>query len=266
MNEPVISARALETRPLGVLIIGDEILSGRRQDTHLAAVIERLAPRGRQPDWAQMIGDDAARIERTLRDSRAAGCIVFCFGGIGATPDDLTRACAARAFDRPLTRHPEAERRIIAQFGDAAFPHRVHMADFPENVDLIPNPVNNVAGFYLEHHFFMPGFPQMAHPMLDWILANPLQALGTPDYSEQAVWTIGASENDLLPIMTALCAEYPDLKLFSLPISQGIGNHRKRLIEIGFKGASSRVALAMDALKQHFDAQGVTHQPERPTS
>lgn len=246
--------------PIGVLIIGDEILSGRRKDTHLAAVIERLAPRGRQPGWAQMIGDDNDRIEQALRESRQAGSIVFCFGGIGATPDDLTRAAAARAFDRPLTRHPEAERRIIAQFGEAAFPHRVHMADFPDQVDLIPNPVNNVAGFYLEHHFFMPGFPQMAHPMLDWILANPLQSLGTLDYREQSIWTIGASENDLLPVMTGLCAEFPDLKLFSLPIGQG----ERRLIELGFKGESERVAEAMEALQNQLDALDVVHQPERP--
>ena len=248
------------TAPIGVLIIGDEILSGRRKDTHLAAVIERLAPRGRQPGWAQMIGDDNDRIEHALRDSRQAGSIVFCFGGIGATPDDLTRAAAARAFDRPLTRHPEAERRIIAQFGEAAFPHRVHMADFPDQVDLIPNPVNNVAGFYLENHFFMPGFPQMAHPMLDWILANPLQSLGTLDYREQSLWTIGASENDLLPVMTGLCAEFPDLKLFSLPIGQG----ERRLIELGFKGGSTRVAEAMEALQNQLDALDVVHQPERP--
>lgn len=246
--------------PIGVLIIGDEILSGRRKDTHLAAVIERLALRGRQPSWAQMIGDDADRIEQTLRDSRQEGSIVFCFGGIGATPDDLTRASAARAFDRPLTRHPEAERRIVAQFGEAAFPHRVHMADFPDQVDLIPNPVNDVAGFYLENHFFMPGFPQMAHPMLDWILANPLQSLGTLDYREQSLWTIGASENDLLPVMTRLCDEFPDLKLFSLPIGQG----ERRLIELGFKGGSTRVAEAMEALQNQLDALDVVHQPERP--
>ncbi|WP_298217981.1 competence/damage-inducible protein A [Halothiobacillus sp.] len=253
----VASGRSM---PIGVLIIGDEILSGRRKDTHLAAVIERLAPRGRQPDWAQMIGDDADRIESTLRDSRRTGSIVFCFGGIGATPDDLTRASAARAFERPLTRHPEAERRIIAQFGEAAFPHRVHMADFPDQVDLIPNPVNNVAGFYLENHFFMPGFPQMAHPMLDWILAHPLASLGTLDYREQSLWTIGASESDLLPTMTGLCAEFPNLKFFSLPIGQG----ERRLIELGFKGASERVAHAMKALQNQLDALDVTHQSERP--
>lgn len=248
------------TAPIGVLIIGDEILSGRRQDTHLAAVIERLAPRGHKPDWAYIIGDDADRIEQTLRNSRQSGSVVFCFGGIGATPDDLTRACAARAFERPLTRHPEAERRIIAQFGEAAFPHRVRMADFPDQVELIPNPVNNVAGFYLENHFFMPGFPQMAHPMLDWILANPLKSLGARDYREQALWTIGASENDLLPIMTQLCGEFADLKFFSLPTIQG----DTRLIEIGFKGETHRVALALRALQDRLDAINVIHQSERP--
>jgi molybdopterin-biosynthesis enzyme MoeA-like protein len=255
-----MSTSSNESAPIGVLIIGDEILSGRRKDTHLAAVIERLAPRGLQPTWAQMIGDDAERIEHTLRESRQTGSIVFCFGGIGATPDDLTRACAASAFDRPLVRHPEAERRIIAQFAEAAFPHRVHMADFPDQVDLIPNPINNVAGFYLENHFFMPGFPQMSHPMLDWILAHPLSTLGNLDYCEQAEWTIGASENDLLPVMTRLCTEFADLKFFSLPIGQG----EKRLIELGFKGESSRVAEAMKALQNQLDALDVPHQSERP--
>ena len=246
--------------PIGALIIGDEILSGRRSDTHLAAVIARLAPRGLRLSWAQMIGDDPDLIEATLRRSRAAGAITLCFGGIGATPDDLTRACAARAFERPLVRHPEAERRIIAQFGEDAFPHRVFMADLPQDADLIPNPVNNVAGFYLEQHFFMPGFPQMAHPMLDWIMANPLSALGRADYCEQAVWTVGASENDLIVLMTDLCAQFPAVKLFSLPTNQ----NGKRLIELGFKGAHAQVDAAMALLKTHLARRQIAYELERP--
>jgi len=255
-----MSASSGDSAPIGVLIIGDEILSGRRKDTHLAAVIERLAARGRQPSWAQIIGDDVLRIEHTLRESRQAGSVVFCFGGIGATPDDLTRACAAHAFERPLVRHPEAERRIINQFGEAAFPHRVHMADFPDAVELIPNPVNNVAGFYLENHFFMPGFPHMSHPMLDWILAHPLKALGCADYCERAVWTIGASENDLVPVMNQLCAEFSTLKFFSLPVMRG----EHRLIELGFKGVEPEVDRAMKALQNQLNERGVRHQSERP--
>ncbi len=245
---------------LGVFLIGDEILSGRRQDVHLAAVIARLAPRGLTLSWVQMLGDDAALIERQLRQSRADGVTAFCFGGIGATPDDLTRAAAAAAFDLPLHRHAEAEARIEAQFGAEARPHRVLMADLPAGAALIPNPVNNVPGFYLPQHFFMPGFPQMAHPMLDWILREPLAALGQHDYREAALWTIDASENDLLPLMERLVADYPTLKLFSLPTRQG----QLRLIELGFKGEGARVEVAMQALSQALSQQGVRFQAQRP--
>lgn len=247
--------------PIGVLIIGDEILSGRRCDTHLAAVIERLAPRGLLPAWVQILGDDAALIERALRQSQADRAIVFSFGGIGATPDDLTRAAAAAAFDQPLVRHAEAERRIIAQFGEAAFPHRVFMADLPASADLIPNPVNQVAGFSLANHYFMPGFPNMAHPMLDWVLANPLAHIGSEHYCEQAVWTLDATESDLMPIMNHLSAAFGDLKLFSLPTLQA----GRRLIELGFKGEQARVIDAMAELRNHLQAQNVAFYAARPS-
>ncbi len=247
--------------PIGVLIIGDEILSGRRKDTHLAAVIERLAPRGLRLSWAQMIGDEVSLIEATLRRSFAAGSITFCFGGIGATPDDLTRAAAAAAFDQPLVRHAEAERRIIAQFGATAFPHRVFMADLPASADLIPNPVNQVAGFSLANHYFMPGFPNMAHPMLDWVLANPLTHIGSEHYCEQAVWTLDATESDLMPIMNHLSAAFADLKLFSLPTLQA----GRRLIELGFKGEQARVIDAMAELRNHLQAQNVAFYAARPS-
>ncbi|WP_407275925.1 competence/damage-inducible protein A [Halothiobacillus sp. DCM-1] len=248
-------------RPIGAFIIGDEILSGRRRDVHLSALIERLAPRGLTLDWVQMLSDDAALIERQLRQSAADGATAFCFGGIGATPDDLTRAAAARAFDVPLTRHPEAEARIEAQFGAEARPHRVLMADLPQGAELIPNPVNQVPGFFLRQHFFMPGFPQMAHPMLDWILAQPLAPLGQAQYHEAALWTIDVAESDLMPLMQALCADYPTLKLFSLPTRQG----RLRLIELGFKGERAQVDAAMQALARALTQRGVAFQAQRPT-
>ena len=245
---------------LGVFLIGDEILSGRRHDVHLAAVIARLAPRGLTLSWVQMLGDDAALIERQLRQSRADGATAFCFGGIGATPDDLTRAAAAAAFDLPLSRHAEAQALIEAQFGKKARPHRVLMADLPAGAALIPNPVNHVPGFYVHQHFFMPGFPQMAHPMLDWILQEPLAGLGQHNYREAALWTINASENDLLPLMEQLVADYPTLKLFSLPTRQGT----LRLIELGFKGEGTRVDEAMRALATALTQQGVKFQAQRP--
>lgn len=249
----------------GVIIIGDEILSGRRIDQHLAAVIARLALQGHQLSWVQIIGDDAPRIERTLRQARASGDIVFCFGGIGATPDDLTRPCAANAFDRPLQRHPELARLIEHEFGPQAYPHRILMANVPAGAELIPNPINRVAGFFLYQHFFMPGFPRMAHPMLDWILTDPLAkrlaAWGPRDYLERSLWLWDVSESALIGLMEEMCQNYPRLKLFSLPMRLG----ERALIELGFKGAAREVADVMGQLPGRLDALGVRYQPERPT-
>lgn len=232
----------------GVFIIGDEVLSGRRQDRHVPAVIERLNARGLRLGWARMIGDDMDLLVRALRQSRDEADAVFCFGGIGATPDDLTREAAAHAFEQPLTRHAEAEALITNQFGEDAFPHRVLMADLPQGARLIPNAFNNVPGFSVDGHHFMPGFPQMAHAMLDWILATHYPDIGNVDYIERAIWVFDASENQLLYTMRDFTARYPELKLFSLPVLPSVEQPRRR-IELGLKGASLAVESAMRELR-----------------
>ena len=239
----------------GVLVIGDEVLSGRRQDRHVPAVIERLNARGLRLSWARMVGDDMDLMVRSLRQGREEAEAVFCFGGIGATPDDLTRAAAARAFERPLVRHPEAEALIVGQFGADAFPHRVLMADLPQGAGLIPNAYNNVPGFYLEGHYFMPGFPQMAHAMLDWVLANRFARVGDADYVERAIWVMDATESQLLDIMRTFTVDYPDLKLFSLPVLPSADLPRRR-IELGLKGARPRVDEAMRRLTEQVRVLG----------
>src|ERR1043166_8166989 len=108
--------------PFGAIIIGDEILSGKRQDKHFAKIIETLKTRGLALDWCEIVGDEPDRIAATLRRTFASGAIVFCFGGIGATPDDYTRQSAAVAAGVPIARHPEAVKEIEAQFGEAAYP------------------------------------------------------------------------------------------------------------------------------------------------
>jgi molybdopterin-biosynthesis enzyme MoeA-like protein len=94
---------------IGLIIIGDEILSGRRVDQHFPKVVELLAARGLQLGWAEYLGDDPARITATLKRTFASDDIVFCCGGIGATPDDHTRQCAAAALGVPLVLHPQGE-------------------------------------------------------------------------------------------------------------------------------------------------------------
>ncbi len=152
------------------IIIGSEILNGRRADKHFEFLKKSLARRGHTLYSLQIIKDDKTLIkssfESVLKDSKS---MLFCFGGIGSTPDDLTREVAAEVFTaKPLIRHKVFEKDIIDRFGDGAFPHRVHMSDLPEGSSLLKNPVNNMSGFYLEDRFFFtPGFPEMAHPMVE---------------------------------------------------------------------------------------------------
>ncbi|MFP4251230.1 MAG: competence/damage-inducible protein A [Guyparkeria sp.] len=245
---------------IGVVVIGDEILSGRRQDRHLAAVTERLASRGLVVDWAQFLPDREITIVDLLRRSRADGATVFSFGGIGATPDDLTRACAATAFGRPLVRHPEAAALIEAQFGEEAYPTRIRMAELPEGATLVPNPFNRVPGFAVERHFFLPGFPEMAHAMLDHILAGPLAEIGDAGYVERSLWLVDTPESELVDLMEAFCAEHPSLRLFSLPVLSA----ERRLLELGFKGERPEVERAMAALVSALAERRIAVHAHRP--
>ncbi|MBU3738738.1 MAG: competence/damage-inducible protein A, partial [Rhodoferax sp.] len=115
-------AAAQAERPpfIGLVIIGDEILSGKRADKHLPKVIELLKARGLSLDHADYVGDSPERITATLRRAFDSGGLVFSCGGIGATPDDHTRQCAAAALGRPLVLHPQARALIRERMQDVA--------------------------------------------------------------------------------------------------------------------------------------------------
>jgi molybdopterin-biosynthesis enzyme MoeA-like protein len=243
---------------IGALIIGDEILSGKRSDKHLPHVIGTLAARGLTLDFVHYLGDDRARLTALLRDSFARGDLLFSFGGIGATPDDHTRQAAAAALGLPLVRHPEAVAEIEARFGADAYPHRVLMAEFPEGARVIPNPVNRIAGFAIRDHHFFPGFPQMAWPMLDWVLATWYADLRQVPPQERAIVVHDAGESQLLPLMEANVALFPQLKLFSLPSFMPDGARR---IELGVKGDPTRVDAAIAHLKEGVEAAGFRWEP-----
>lgn len=236
----------------GIYIIGDEILSGKRQDAHLRFVIQALNTRGLQLSWANYLGDIPEQITHSLQTSMARGDIVFSFGGIGATPDDFTRQCAADAVGTPIERHLGALAEIEAQYGESAYPKRVLMADLPQGATLIPNPVNRVAGFAINEHYFVPGFPEMAHPMIIWVLDTYYSHLfHMQDYVEASILVMDAGESKLIDLMNAILAKYPSLKLFSLPKLD-----KNRTIELGVKGATSHVEAAMNDIKQAITALG----------
>jgi molybdopterin-biosynthesis enzyme MoeA-like protein len=238
-------------RRYGVIVIGDEILSGRRQDKHMAKAIELLAVRGEQLSWARYIADQEADIVAALQLSMQTPDTVFCFGGIGATPDDLTRQCAATAAGVELVREPEARALIETKFGAEAYPMRILMADLPSGCTLIPNPYNQIPGFSLGDHHFLPGFPVMAHPMMQWVLETHYPCTSPADYLEVVRYIHDTPESSLIMLMRQLADDFPALRFFSLPIHSDTGI---RVIEFGAKGPSALVGMAMLALETRLSA------------
>jgi len=243
---------------IGALIIGDEILTGKRRDGHLPHVIETLGARGLTLDYAHYAGDDRERLTGILRESLARDDLLFSFGGIGATPDDHTRQAAAAALGVPLVRHPEAVAEIEARFGADAYPHRVLMAEFPEGSRIIPNPFNRIAAFAVRNHHFFPGFPQMAWPMLDWVLETWLPDLRRAPLVERAIVVHDAGESQLLPLMDESVARFPQVKLFSLPTFLADGARR---IELGVRGAPADADAALAHLEAGVRAAGFRCEP-----
>jgi molybdopterin-biosynthesis enzyme MoeA-like protein len=242
----------------GAFIIGDELLVGKRQDKHLPFVIEALAKRGLRLSWAHYLGDEPELIIEALRRSFASKDVVFSFGGIGATPDDHTRRCAAQALNVQLKLHPEAEREIRGRFGSETTPQRLMMGEFPDGSSIIPNPVNRVPGFSLGEHHFVPGFPQMAWPMVEWVLDHRYRSLFDRDrWSEASILVYEAGESQLIGAMEAVGAQYTGVKVFSLP-SMGPKGERVH-VELGVRGDPAQVGGAIESLRSAVSKLGFPH-------
>jgi len=234
--------------PIGALVIGDEILVGKRKDKHFEFLVAALAVRGLRLAYCEYHGDDPARLSAALRRTFASGDIVFSFGGIGATPDDHTRQCAGDALGVPLAVHPEGERELRARFGAELTPQRLRMVEFPLGAQIIPNPVNRVSGFSLREHHFVPGFPQMAWPMVEWVLDNRYRHLAERDrWAEASIIVYEAGESQLIPVMDAVGAGFPGIKVFSLPSMGDDGSRRH--VELGVRGDPAQVAQAIERLR-----------------
>jgi molybdopterin-biosynthesis enzyme MoeA-like protein len=257
----------------GLIIIGDEILSGKRADKHFSKVIELLSARGLQLAWAEIIGDDPARITATLKRTMASTDVVFCCGGIGATPDDHTRQCAAAALGVGLELHPEAKRliqqRITQTLLEAGKPvdlntpdhlHRLKMGEFPAGSEIIPNSFNLIPGFFKAHHYFVPGFPVMAEPMITWVLDTHYSHLfHQHEFVESSVLVFEIAESVLTPLMEQLESDFPRIKVFSLP---SVGSHQvRRHIELGVKGNPEQVRESFAELTRHLDKINAEYVP-----
>lgn len=248
------------TKPVfGLVVIGDEIISGKRQDRHLAHLAGLMAARGLRFSWVEYHGDDRKRLAATFRRHHERGDVVFSCGGIGNTPDDHTRQAAALAFECSLAVHPQAVSEMKIRFGDEITPERLLLATFPEGSSIIPNPFNRIAGFSIHSHWFVPGFPQMAWPMLEWVLdTHYREFFSRQSVVDKAFLLTGdcAYESALLDLMQDIVRNFPDLRLFSLP---SIGSDlTRRHLELGVEGEEKRVNEAMEIIRQEVEGRGIT--------
>ncbi len=292
----------------GLIVIGDEILSGKRADKHMPKVIELLAARGLSLAWCDYVGDDPQRITATLKRAFASGDVVFSTGGIGATPDDHTRQCAAAALGLPLALHPQAEALIRERMQDLAREqgtvyeadrpdniHRLNMGVFPQGAQLVPNPFNKIPGFFCSSSierragppqassvapsggsdphavgerggiYFVPGFPVMAWPMIEWVLDTHYAAFAhRAAQIEKSVIVMGAMEAALTPLMEQVERDHPGIKVFSLPSVDHpqYGRH----IELGVKGLAADVPPAYQQLKAGLLSANAKLGPELPVA
>jgi len=197
------------------VVIGSEILQNRREDAHFSFLRDVLLTRHYELFSLSIIKDDPDLIRKTFQNIKEdPKAVLFSFGGIGSTPDDLTRAIAAEVFTEvPVQRHPQFAKDIVTRFGDASFPFRICMSDIPEGSHLLPNPINNMSGFHLnQQYFFVPGFPEMAHPMVKYALENFFPIAQKQSKYSMMVYT---SEDKLIPFMQELSK---DVELSCLPM------------------------------------------------
>ena len=257
----------------GLIIVGDEILSGKRADKHLSKVIELLGARGLQLAWSHYIGDDRAALVQLYRRTFQSEDIVISCGGIGATPDDHTRQAAAVALAVPVSLHPEAASLISQRCAEMALKghgsadmstpenqQRLKMGEFPVGAEIVPNPFNRIPGFSVRNHWFVPGFPVMAWPMVEWLLdTHYAQYFNSHSSVERSLIVFEVAESLLTPLMEEVELRFPGVHSFSLPsVGDGAdGKPARRHVELGVRGAEeSIIERAFSELRSRVLALG----------
>ncbi len=197
-----------------ILVIGNEILSGRTQDANVAYLGKELASRGITLAEVRIVRDDQAAIIAALDALRATYTYVFTSGGIGPTHDDITSAAVAKAFGVALERNPDAVRRLQSRYGDGELnAARLKMAEIPEGAQLVDNPISQAPGFRLGNVFIMAGVPSILRAMFEGI-RNAL-AEGPPQISRSVTLTV--REGDLADGLGRIQDRHPDVEVGSYP-------------------------------------------------
>lgn len=208
MSEPRMRVTAC------LIVIGNEILSGRTVDANLAHIAKELTALGIRLAEARVVSDDEDAIVEAVNACRARYTYVFTTGGIGPTHDDITSRCIAKAFGLDFGRHPEAERRLLAFYPpEMVNEARMRMAETPQGAELIDNPVSVAPGFRVENVFVLAGVPKIAAAMFD--VLKPLLK-GGPPLAVRNV-TLICPEGTAAKGLGEIQARHPEVEIGSYP-------------------------------------------------
>jgi len=231
-----------------ILIVGDEILTGRTADTNSNYLAHALFIRGVRVIKIEVIPDNSVLISQWVRQCAGLSDFVFIAGGIGGTPDDVTRLAVARGVGAELLRHPVAEKILLKYYGDRINFDRMSMADLPNGCELIDNPVTFAPGFKIRNIYVFAGIPKILHAMFESVGA---EISGEPLFEEEL--RLGVGEGDIAQFMKVISQEFPLLELGSYPTLEADRGYKTQLV---FRASSAELVRA--ALIRFKELSGVT--------
>ena len=199
-----------------IIVIGDEILSGRTKDKNIGWLAEKLSAQGIQLVEARVISDNRQVIIDTVKMLSAAYDLVLTSGGIGPTHDDITTEAVAAAFDVPVIRHPEAERRLVAHYENTDLEFnaaRQKMADIPATATLIDNPLSAAPGFILGNVHVLPGMPTILQAMFEGMRGVLPGGVVMTRITVQC----GTGEGNIAAILATVQSRYEGVSIGSYP-------------------------------------------------
>lgn len=200
------------SKTAAILIIGNEVLSGRTREKNAWWLSTQLTPRGIHVRRVHIIPDDRALIAREIQVLKDAWDYVIVCGGIGPTPDDVTRPAVADAFNRTCVLHPEAAKLLQEHYGERCTPRRMVMAEIPEGAALLENPVTVAPGFFIDNVFVLPGIPELVEAMFPGVV----RYMEESQYAE-VEFAVMIGESEFADIMEEANTRFPGVEIGSYP-------------------------------------------------
>jgi molybdenum cofactor synthesis domain-containing protein len=235
-------------KKVGIVVLGDEVLKAETRESNISYMLPLLNDWGAEVALCAILPDDVPTVVRHLRMYLAEVDLLILTGGIGPTPDDITREAVAIVAGMPLVVHSEAKACLETYYGDRMNGNRMVMAKVPEGAVLIPNPVSGAPGFLVSRMAVFPGIPRLLQEMFVWIkpFVEGRRGGRVTLYSQ-------APESTYAGIMRETIADFPGVSIGSYPLLEG--EYRVRIV---FRSEDfPRAAASADFFTERMRAAGM---------